>query len=186
MRTRPDQPHLVLVGLMGAGKSTVGAECGRRLGRAFVDIDSVIEENEGVSIAELFSTRGEAVFRDRERETIERVLAAAAPCVVAPGGGAVLDPEIRSLLSSRGVVVWLEAPVAELVERVGDGTGRPLLDDGPADTLHRLEKERDQLYREVAQIAVSSAHVSVAETTDAVLAAYAAALEEGGEAGCSA
>ncbi len=185
-RTSPDQPHLVLVGLMGVGKSTIGAECGRRLERPFVDIDTIIEEQEGITVSELFSSRGESTFRDREREVIARVLASTDSQIVAPGGGAVLDPGSRKLFRSQAIVVWLQAPVEVLVHRIGEGATRPLLDDSPADTLHRLEQERDHAYREVAHVVVSSAHGSVAETTDAVLAAYAATVRQLGEAGCNA
>src|SRR5689334_6272521 len=102
--------HLALVGLMGAGKTTVGRRCATRLDRPFVDTDDVIATAAGQSIPEIFASGGEAHFRELERAAIADVCASPAALVIACGGGAVLDPENRRALRASGVVVWLRAP----------------------------------------------------------------------------
>lgn len=165
----PETSHLVLVGLMGVGKSTVGAACAQRLGRRFVDLDDLIEADEGMSVAEIFEQLGEEAFRERERRALRHACSLTEPLVLAPGGGAVLDPDNRQNLKGAGVVVWLRAPVPVLAQRVADSGERPLLADGPLRTLTRLEREREAAYAEVATCTVSSGDFSVAETVDAVL-----------------
>jgi shikimate kinase / 3-dehydroquinate synthase len=150
--------HVVLVGLMGVGKSTVGPMLADDMGRSFVDLDTEVERLAGRSIRELVSDSGEPEFRRLEAETLRDLLGQPVPLVVATGGGAVLDPASRQLLRDVPVVVWLRASVDTLVARVG-GAGaasRPLLDDGPATALARLSHERDGLYREVADAEVDT------------------------------
>ena len=113
--------HLVLVGLMGAGKTTVGEACAQRLGRAFVDVDQTVEAVAGRSVAEIFRTDGEAAFRDLERRAVADVAASPAPLVIACGGGAVLDTDSRRALRETGFVVWLRATPTELA-RVASAT----------------------------------------------------------------
>ncbi len=119
--------HLVLVGLMGAGKSTVGARCAERLGRAFVDTDDEIVTRAAMPFDEIWKTGGEARFRELEREVVADVCAAPDPLVIASGGGAIVDPDNRRRFRAAGVVVWLHASTAVLAARVGDGATRPLL-----------------------------------------------------------
>lgn len=170
--------HLVLVGLMGSGKSTVGRECARRLDRPFVDTDEVVEQEAGRPVREIFAVEGEPGFRDRERRAVAAVCAAAVPTVIACGGGVVLDPANRAELRAAGVVVWLRAPVAELVARVGTGAGRPLLADEPVGALARLERERDSAYGAAAHVVVDTAGLGVDPVVDRVLVEYSRA---GGE-----
>jgi len=161
---------------MGAGKSTVGAACARRLGRRFVDVDDLVEDDAGMSVAEIFEQFGEEDFRRRERGALHSACSLAEPLVVAPGGGAVLDPVNRETLGAAGVVVWLRAPVSVLAQRVEGSGSRPLLADGALPTLTRLEEERDAAYADVATCTVSSGDLSVAETVDAVLDAFERAV----------
>jgi len=150
--------HVVLVGLMGVGKSTVGPMLANAMGRRFVDLDAEVEEASGCSVRQLVSDAGEPEFRRREAEALDRVLGEDVPVVLATGGGAVLEASSRQLLRDVPVVVWLRASVDTLVDRVG-GHGaatRPLLDDGPAEVLARLSGERDGLYREVADLEVDT------------------------------
>lgn len=161
---------------MGAGKTTVGAACARRLGRRFVDVDDLVEADAGMSVAEIFEQSGEEDFRRRERRALQRTCSLAEPLVVAPGGGAVLDPANREILGAAGVVVWLRAPVSVLVQRVEGSSSRPLLADGALPTLARLEEEREAAYAGVATCTVSSGDLSVAETVDAVLDAFERAV----------
>ena len=153
--------HLLLVGMMGAGKSTVGRLVAARLGRPHIDTDGEVERITGSSVGELFSTRGEAGFRAEESAVLASVLAGRVPAVISVGGGAVLDPAHRSALRAGGPVVWLRARPATLARRVGRSADRPLLvaaradaSEGPAEALARLESERRALYEEVASVVI--------------------------------
>lgn len=143
---------VVLVGLMGSGKSTVGKRVASALGVPFTDSDAEIERRSGCSVAELFADRGEPAFRALEAELVAE-LVEGGPAVIATGGGAVLDPATRAALLG-ATVVWLRATPAVLVHRIADDGTRPLLADDPRGTLQRLASERDPLYREVADAVV--------------------------------
>jgi shikimate kinase len=168
-------PHLVLVGLMGAGKTTVGERCAERLGRPFVDTDELVEGTVRLSVAEIFETLGEERFRDLERTAVADVSASPAPLVIACGGGAVLDRGSRERLRASGVVVWLQAPPAVLAARVADqerraGATRPLVrDDGPVGTLERLAVMRAPAYQAAAHAVVDTTGKSVDEVVDEVV-----------------
>lgn len=166
--------HLVLVGPMGAGKTTVGERCARRLGRPFVDTDDVVVALGGASIPELFAARGEAGFRALERQAVGDVSASPEPLVIACGGGAVLDADNRRRLRANGVVVWLHAPAPVLAARVGGGDGRPLLAGrDPQDVLARIVEARVDAYSAAAHAEVDTDGRSVDEVADAVLARFA-------------
>jgi shikimate kinase len=167
--------HLVLVGLMGAGKTTVGEACASRLGRPFVDTDDVVATLAGAPIDEIFATRGEAAFRDIERNAVADVCASPEPLVVACGGGVVVDAENRKRLRDAGVVIWLRAPVDVLAARVGDGASRPLLAGDARGALARLDAAREAAY-EAAGDATVDAAAPVDEVCDAVLDAFAKVL----------
>lgn len=165
-----DQP-IVLVGLMGAGKSTVGRRLAKRLGLPFVDSDSEIEEAAGTTAADLFERYGEHDFRDGERRLVARLMDGTVR-VIATGGGAFVDARTRQLLNRHAITIWLDAPVDVLAERTGRRDTRPLLRRGDrAETLARLSEEREPLYAE-AQIHIRSgtgAHSDVVETILAAL-----------------
>ena len=139
--------HLALVGFMGAGKSTLGPVVADRLGRRFVSLDTVVEERSGMSISELFATRGEPAFRLVEEEVAAEVLAQAEPAVIELGGGAVTSEATRRRLSERAFSVLLDVGVDEAWRRV-EGTGRPLASD--RELFWALHAERDVYYAEVA------------------------------------
>lgn len=161
---RLDRP-VVLVGLMGVGKSTVGRRLARRLGLSFVDSDAEIEDASGLSAAEVFERYGEHDFRDGERRLVARLIEGAVR-VIATGGGAYIDPRTRQLLNERAITVWLDAPVEILTERTSRRDTRAQLRNGdPKTTLERLANERRQSY-EQAHIHVKSgagAHKDVVE-----------------------
>jgi shikimate kinase len=164
-----DRP-IVLVGLMGAGKSTVGRRLARRLGLPFVDSDVAIEEAAGSSTAELFERYGERDFRDGERRLVARLVDGTIR-VIATGGGAFIDPRTRDLLNERAITVWLDAPVNILAERTGRRNNRPLLRKGNrADTLARLSEERQPMYQE-AQIHIRSGDGAHGDVVEAIVAA---------------
>jgi len=167
--------HLVLIGLMGAGKSTVGRACAARLGRPFVDTDELVEQQVGLTVDEIFRRDGESGFRALERAVVADVCASPEPLVVACGGGAVLDPENRRALRGAGLVVWLRAPAATLARRVGDGATRPLLRNDPEGALRRLEQLREPAYEAAAHVSVSTDGVAVDAVADTVLALFEAA-----------
>jgi shikimate kinase len=167
--------HLVLVGLMGAGKTTVGARCAERLGRAFVDTDDQIVMQAGMPVEEIFRTGGEDRFRAFERQVIEDVCASPVPLVIATGGGAVVDRDNRRLLRGAGIVVWLHAPTEVLVSRVGNDGPRPLLAGDPQGALARLGAARQDAYSAAADRVVETEGHDVDAVADAVLAAFAEA-----------
>jgi shikimate kinase len=179
--------HLILVGMMGAGKSTVGRRCAERLGRPFVDTDDLVSTLAGAPVAEVFTRDGEAAFREIERAAVADACAAPEPTVIAAGGGAVLDADNRKRMRDAGLVVWLQAPASELAARVGDGRGRPLLNrpvpderlpsPDPTSTLERLEGIRRPAYEAAAHATIDTARLKIAAVVDAVLAAFAATEE---------
>jgi shikimate kinase len=157
---------IVLVGLMGAGKTTVGRRLARRLDLAFVDADAEIEEAAGETIPEIFERRGEAAFRAGEQRVIARLLSGP-PQVLATGGGAYMDPVTRANIAARGISIWLKADLDILMKRVGKRGDRPLLQNGdPRATMQRLMEERYPVYAE-ADITIESLegpHDAIVET----------------------
>lgn len=152
---RIDRP-VVLVGLMGVGKSTIGRKLAQILGFSFVDADSEIEEAAQMSIADMFERFGEEHFRDGERRVIARLIGEGAPdrkvpdrTVIATGGGAFADPATRSLILERAIAVWIDSDIETLVARVGRKQTRPLLaGKDPREVLTRLRDERTPAYAE--------------------------------------
>ena len=123
----PPVPRILLIGMMGSGKTTVGRIVAERLGWDFVDSDAEVVSSTGMTVAELFETRGEAGFRKEESRVLRESLAGTTPMVLSVAGGAVLDPANQELLRSRGTVVWMRAESDTLIRRIGAGSGRPLL-----------------------------------------------------------
>ncbi|MBT3533079.1 MAG: shikimate kinase [Rhodospirillaceae bacterium] len=146
---------IVLVGLMGAGKSSVGRRLAKRLGLMFFDADQEIEKAADCTIDEIFSRHGEAEFRAGERRVIARLLAGP-PHVLATGGGAFMDPETRAAIREQGISIWLRADLDVLLERVLRRDNRPLLKQGdPKEILRKLMVERDPVYAQ-ADMTVTS------------------------------
>ena len=153
--------NIFLVGLMGAGKTSVGRLLARHLGKTFVDSDHEIEARTGVSIPTIFEIEGEEGFRDREERIIDE-LTRRPDVVVATGGGAVLRPANRHALATRGLVIYLRASVGELYARTRHDRNRPLLQTAdPKARLEALFDVRDPLYREIAGLTVDSGRQSV-------------------------
>lgn len=146
----PEVPRLLLVGMMGAGKSTVGRAVAQRLGWPFLDSDEEVRRRTGQTVPQIFAEQGEAAFRIEESAALADACASAHPVVVSVAGGAVLAPENRVLMGASGLVVWLRASLATLTQRVGDGRTRPLLGDDPAEAMARLYPERARLYEALA------------------------------------
>jgi shikimate kinase len=164
--------HVVLVGMMGAGKTTVGTALATRLGRRFVDSDELIEARTGRTVREIFETDGEPAYRVLETEAMVEALDDPAPLVIAAAGGVVLRPENREALERSGAfVVWLRADPSVLAGRVQVGDHRPLLDGDPEGAMRRLLPQRQQWYEEVADVAIDTDGVPVEQLVDEVLAA---------------
>ena len=153
--------NIFLVGLMGAGKTSIGRLLAKRLGKTFVDSDHEIERVTGVKIPVIFEIEGEAGFRARESRMLSE-LVQGGNIVLATGGGAVLSPQNRKLLAENGIVVYLRAAVPDLWNRTRHDRNRPLLRSAePVATLERLHAERDPLYREVAHLIVDTGDQSL-------------------------
>ncbi len=137
---------IVLVGLMGVGKTTVGRRLAKKLGMDFCDSDYEIEQAADMSVSEIFSEYGEDDFRAGERRVISRLLEGT-PQVIATGGGAFINAETRALIQDKGLSIWLDADIDTLVERTGRRDTRPLLKQGdPRTILTKLAKEREAFY----------------------------------------
>jgi shikimate kinase len=161
--------NIFLIGLMGAGKSTVGKVLAKKLGRRFLDADHVIEERCGVKIPVIFEMEGEEGFRKREAQTI-REITAEQDIILATGGGAILLPENRQSLRGNGVVIYLHANPIELWHRTKGGEGRPLLKNGDAKKiLEDLYAIRDPLYREIADHVIETGKPSVNQLVNTLI-----------------
>jgi len=187
-----DRRHLVLIGMMGVGKSSVGRRLALRLGRQLLDTDKIVEEEAGRTVAEIFAAEGEAAFRALEAAAVRKALDSQPYAVIAFGGGAVLDPITRGLARQLALVVWLQAPARELARRVSasqrrsGGSARPLLhptgrgsggDLGPAEgrspeqVLDELARRRADAYKAAAHVLVDTAGRSPGQAATAVLVA---------------
>ena len=168
--TKTTNPSLILVGPMGAGKSTLGRHLSQILDYPFFDSDRVIEEKTGADIPWIFDMEGEAGFRRREQEAIDE-LTRQDGIVLATGGGVVVTPANRDMLHERGCVVYLWTPVDVQLARTRNDKNRPLLQTAdPRARLEALFAERDPLYRQVSHHLVSTASGNLKKVADDVLA----------------
>jgi shikimate kinase len=166
---------IVLVGMMAAGKTSVGRRLAERRGWEFFDSDRQVEAMTGRTVGEIWRTDGEPAFRALEAQVLADALASSTPRVIAAAGGTVLDPRNRRLIEQHHPVVWLRARPGTLVGRLGAATHRPLLDVDPAGALEHLDAERRPHYEEVADVAVDVDDL----TADQVAAGIEAALDHG-------
>jgi shikimate kinase len=171
---------IVLIGMMGAGKSSIGRKLAARLGIPFVDADAEIEAAADMSIPEIFASKGEAYFRNGEKRVIARLLEGA-PQVLATGGGAFVNPETRALIGVKGVSVWLKAEFDVLMRRIRRRTDRPLLHTAnPGETLKELMAERYPVYAQ-ADVIVQSRDVPHETIVAEILNALRTKLDGGAE-----
>jgi shikimate kinase len=163
--------NIVLIGLMGCGKSTIGRKLQTQLGYPFVDTDQLIEEKAGCTIAEIFATRGEPYFRELESAVLNELSAPGTPRrIIATGGGIVGRKQNRKLLASLGYVVWLQAPVDVILQRTARNRDRPLLQtENPREKVEQLLAERSPLYREIADLSLETAGLEVEEIVCGIL-----------------
>jgi shikimate kinase len=173
---------IVLIGLMGAGKTAVGRRLANRLDLPFIDADTEIEMAAGASVSEIFAEHGESYFRQGERKVIARLLEGG-PQVLATGGGAYMNPETRANIKARGLSVWLKADLKVLLKRVGRRDSRPLLTAGePEKVMKKLIEERYPVY-ESADVTVESRDVPHEVIVGAVIDALAVKLGCAAKAG---
>lgn len=181
IRSALGRKSLVLIGLMGAGKSAIGRRLGKRLGLSFVDADKEIEAAAGKSITEIFSDHGEDYFRDGERRVIARLLENG-PVVLATGGGAYMNEATRAEIADKGLSIWLKADLETLMERVSRRDTRPLLQGGdPRQIMQTLMDERYPVYAD-ADITIESRDVPHEIIVEEIVEAIAARVLSG-EAG---
>ena len=168
LRRRLDRP-VVLIGMMGSGKSTLGRRLAQRLELPFVDADDEIQRAAGMSISEIFQQFGEPYFRDGERRVIGRLLGKGHG-VIATGGGAFIQDETRSAILEQAISIWLDVPTETLIERTARRTHRPLLQTGdPAETMRRMLEERRPYYAQ-AHIRVESGTAPHNRAVDSLIA----------------
>jgi shikimate kinase len=168
LRARLGSRAIVLVGLMGAGKTTIGRRLAARLELPFRDADHEIETAAGMPVSDIFSIYGEPAFRDGERRVIARLLTQG-PLVLATGGGAYMDPETRRGVAEHGISAWLKADHATLMRRVRRRTHRPLLQTAdPDETMRRLIAERHPVYAE-AHLTIESSDGSHERVVQALI-----------------
>lgn len=164
------ESHIVLVGMMGAGKSSVGRTLSRKLGRELFDSDEMIEARTGRTVRDIWAAEGEPAFRALETEVLRDAVASPEPSIIAAAGGVVLSSANRDVLKGAGAhVVWLLADVELLLDRVKAGMHRPLLDEDPEGTLRKMYEDRNELYQEVADAIVSVDNRSINDVAGAVL-----------------
>lgn len=176
---------VVLVGMMGAGKSSVGRRLAGRMGIPFVDADTEIEKAAGMTIAEIFAAHGEPYFRAGEARVIARLLDGG-PQVLATGGGAYMNPEIRAAIRAKGITVWLRATLEVLNRRIKRRGDRPLLKNAdPVETLRRLIEERYPVYAE-ADLTVESREVPHEAIVDEILEGLRGHMKSPGDPGTDA
>lgn len=158
---------IVLIGVPGAGKSTIGALLATQLGMTFIDTDNLIEERAGKSISDIFTTDGESTFRTLEAQTIANVLAGPSS-IVSLGGGALGNEATRELVKGH-IVLWLQTGLAQAVDRVGLNRNRPLLLGNVRGQLAALLTAREPIYRAAADLVVDTSELSIDEVVDECL-----------------
>ena len=149
--------HIILIGFMGAGKTTIGKKLARKLERQFVDTDDMVEEQTGRKISDIFASQGEAYFRSLETDMLRQLLQRKDPCVIAVGGGLPIQPVNQPLLKELGTVIYLEAGIDTLLLRLQNDTKRPKLQGGDLrERIETLMKEREAIYIQTADARVST------------------------------
>jgi shikimate kinase len=163
--------NIILIGIMGCGKSTVGRELHQRLGYPLVDMDQEIERIAGKPITRIFADDGEECFRDMETKVLRELSAAGGPRrIISTGGGVIGREENRRLLRALGYVVWLDAPLPVILERTGKSRHRPLLHTAdPAEKMRELMDSRSPLYQETAHLRLDTAGLDSGELAAGIL-----------------
>lgn len=156
--------NLILIGIMGSGKTSIGKEISRSIGLPLIDTDAIIEEQAATTINNIFAEHGEDHFRNLETELIRSLASLPAPHIISTGGGIVIRPENRDLLKKLGYVIWLNADIDVLFERVQRHSHRPLLHTpDPKGTLQNLMDQRMSWYNDSAHLAIDTSNLTIEE-----------------------
>ncbi len=176
----PVQSHLILIGIMGCGKTTIGKELHRTMNLPFLDTDVAIEQEQQTSIPHIFATYGEDQFRDMETNLLQQhLVSSTSPMIVSTGGGIIIRPENRRLLHAIGFVVWLYATPDILFQRIARCTNRPLLQTpNPLQKLRDLVEERSPWYRETAHMAIDTSDLTIHEIVSGIMDSYRVAMNQ--------
>ncbi len=162
-------PNIILIGFMGCGKSSVGRRLAGMTGHCFVDTDDLIVQSEGVSISEIFATKGEDYFRDLEQRALEELIGSCG-VILSTGGGLILREANRETLKKIGLVAWLDADAGVLFERASRSGKRPLLQtENPRETFDTLLADRKALYESMATFRIDSTHLNHDEVAESLL-----------------
>ncbi|MFC5051386.1 shikimate kinase [Rubritalea spongiae] len=163
--------NIILVGFMGSGKSTIGRELGKLLSYPLIDTDSQIEELERLSVADIFSLKGEPHFRNCETQIVENLIEQGLTHhIIATGGGLPVKEENRPLLRKLGYVVWLDANTDTILERTSRTNTRPLLQtENPRKTIEEMLERRNSIYQDVAHLRLQTSGLNIAETAHGIL-----------------
>ena len=161
--------RILLIGMMGSGKSTIGKALAARTGWPYHDNDDLLERAAGRTAREILEADGEAAMRRAEADVVEAGLAEEPPVIVATAAGTVMDPEVRARIAGGGLVVWLDAAPEVLAARAAGGEHRPFLDHDPVGWFRRASRERGPAYREIADVTVDTGTTSVADALDTIL-----------------
>lgn len=165
--------RILLIGMMGSGKSTIGRALEARTGWPYLDNDDLLERAAGRTAREIFETDGEAAMRRAEADAVDAGLAEDPPVIVATAAGTVMDPDVRARIGSGGLIVWLDAAPEVLAARAAGGEHRPFLDNDPVGWFRRASRDRGPAYRAIADVTVDTGVTSVADAVDTILAASA-------------
>lgn len=168
-------PRILLMGMMGCGKTTVGRALSARTGWDYLDNDELVRRATGEATPDILRDRGERALREAESAALTQALAVPAPVIAAVAGGIVEDPADRERLRTGGYVVWLRARISTLADNVGAGAGRPWLQPDPVAALARLYRGREELYRQAATLIIDVDERSPDEVAEQILTALAAA-----------
>ncbi len=170
MTESPDTPcRILLIGMMGSGKSTVGSRLSRATGWTYLDNDALVARVRGASARQLLTTRGEGDLRRAEAEALNIGLEEATPCIIGAAAGTVLDPSQRRAMRDRAFVVWLDADAATLASRAVGAAHRPWLDGDPEAWMRETRAAREALYREIAAMRIDTTTREPGEAADAIL-----------------
>jgi shikimate kinase len=161
--------RVLLIGMMGSGKTTVGRALAERLRWPHLDSDEQVERRTGRTVPQILEEDGEAAFRAEEKRALAEAVTSDGPAVVSVAGGAVLDPDNRRRIRDGGTVVWLRGDIEHLASRVGDGKGRPLLEGDVVGNMRRLYSQRRPIYEELADTIVDVDAASPGEIVDAIV-----------------
>jgi shikimate kinase len=169
-----DAARILLVGMMGSGKSSVGRALSARTGWPFVDNDTLVERASGLTARQLLEQRGADAMRQAESAALRRAVETPGPVIAATAAGTILDAANRAILAGAGLVVWLRAPAAALAKRAVGAAHRPWLEDDPVGWFERTIAERDPLYAAVADLEIDTAATSARQAADKILAGLSA------------